>query len=327
MTINYRLFSGLIFSTLFCMLPASSWAQADAYPTKPIRLVVPFSPGAANDTIARLIAQKVGESMGQSIVVENRAGGGGGVGANAVAKAKPDGYTLLLVNPGPGIITPLLTREKTYAVADLSPIVVICQAPLIIVSSPDFGPKNPAELLAYARANPGKVKFGSADAGGVPGLALKLFQVSTNADVLDVPYKGSTETIAAVLSNTIDLVYVSYASAQSLVVGNRLRVLGVAGPKRIPAAPNAMTLSESGITNADAVVWFGLAAPRGTPKTIIDYINREVNKALTLPDVKQRLSLLELEVTGGTTEEFQARVTREAALVSGLIKSGKLAVE
>ncbi len=327
MNIPRRIFGGLVLAALACTLPSGAWAQADGYPTKPIRLIVPFAPGAANDTIARLIAQKIGEAMGQPFVIENRAGGGGAVGANAVAKAQPDGYTLLLTNPGPGVITPLITREKTYAVADLVPIVSICDAPLIIVSSPAFEPKNPAELLAYAKANPGKVKFGSADAGGVPGLALKLFQASTNADVLAVPYKGSAETIAAVVGGTIDLVYVSYASAQALVAANRIRVLGVAGTKRIAPAPNAPTLAESGIANADAMIWYGLAAPRGTPKAIVDRINREVNKALALPDVKQRLAQLELEPVGGTPEEFAASINRDVARVSALIKSGKLVPE
>jgi len=322
-----RLFKAMALITLACLMPAGVWAQTDVYPTKPIRLIVPFSPGAANDTIARLIGQKIGEAMGQPVIIDNKAGGGGTVGANYVAKAQPDGYTILFTNPGPGVITPLIMREKTYSVSDFVQIIYICDAPLIIVASPAFEPKNMAELLAYAKANPGKVKFGSADAGGIPSLALKLFQASTNTDVLAVPYKGSAETIAAVVNGTIDLVYASYASSQTLVTANRLRVLGVAGPKRIAAAPNVPTLAESGIANAEALVWYGLAAPRATPKAIIDRINREVNNALTLPEVKQRLGQLELEPVGGTPEEFTIVVSKEVTRVKALIKSGKLATE
>jgi len=316
----------LIASTLAGLLPATALAQAD-YPNKPIKLVVPFTAGAANDTIARLIGQKVSEAMGQPIVIENRGGGGGAVGANYVGKSPADGYTILFTNPGPGVITPLITRERTYAVSDFVPIVAICDAPLIIVANPAFGPRTPAELVAFAKANPGKIRFGSADAGGIPGLALKLLQASTDTDLLSVPYKGSAETVAAVVAGTVDATYASYASSAQLIAGNRMRVLGVAGPKRIAAAPNALTLAESGIANADALVWFGLAAPKGTPKAIIDRINAEVNKALKLPDVRQRLAALELEPVGGTPEEFAATFRKETARVTALIKSGKLATE
>jgi tripartite-type tricarboxylate transporter receptor subunit TctC len=327
MNIHRRQFTALLLYGLASTLFMANSALADTYPNKPIRLVVPFSPGAANDTIARLIGQKIGEAMGQPVVIENRAGAGGAVGANFVAKARPDGYTLLFTNPGPGVITPLVTGEKTYAVADLVPIVSICSAPLIIVANPDFPPNNTAELVAYAKANPGKVRFGSADAGGIPGLALKLFLANTDVDVLSVPFKGSAETVAATVSGVIDVVYASYASSRPLLTANRLKVLGVAGPKRIAAAPNAPTLSESGVKDADAIVWFGLAAPHGTPKAVIDRINTEVNKALQLPDVKQKLTQLELEPVGGSPEEFGAVVSKETTRVRALVKAGKLTAE
>jgi tripartite-type tricarboxylate transporter receptor subunit TctC len=299
MTVSRRLFNVAAVSTVWGSLPAARAAQGDAYPNKPIRLVVPFSPGAANDTIARLIGQKVGDSWGQPIIIENRAGGGGAVGANLVAKARPDGYTLLFTNPGPSVITPLITREKTYSVADLVPIISICDAPLILVAHPDFPPNNVLELVAYAKSNPGKVRFGSADAGGIPSLALKMFQAVGGADVLAVPYKGSAETVAAAVSGTIDVVYASYASSQALLTAHRLKVIGVAGPKRLAAVPQVPTLAQSGIVGADALVWFGLAAPRGTPEAIVGRINSEVNKALLRPDVRERLAQLELEPAGG----------------------------
>lgn len=301
-------------------------ARAEAYPSKPIRLVVPFTAGAANDTIARLIGQKIGDSLGQTVLVENRAGAGGGVGASLVAKSKADGYTLLLVNPGPAVITPLVTGQKLYSVTDFSPIVPICGAPMILVAASGFGPNNPAELLKYARANPGKVKFGSADAGGITGLALTLFLAATKMDVLAVPFKGSAESMTAAASGTIDVVYASYASAQGLLSAKKVKIIGIAGPKRISAIPNVPTLSESGIRNADLVAWYGLAAPAGTPRLIIAQINHAVNRALELPEVQQKLALLELEPMGGSTEAFENVVTKEAARVNALIKAGRLTV-
>jgi len=302
-------------------------AAAQAYPTKPIRLIVPFAPGAANDIIARTTGQKIGESMGQIVVVENRPGAGGSVGAIAVAKAAPDGYTIMLTNPGPGVITPLLARERSYAVADLAPIVEICNAPMVIVAYKDFGPNTPAELLAYAKANPGKIRWGSADAGGIPGLALNLLLLATEIDVLAVPFKGSADSMIAVASGTIDVVYASYASAAAQIAAKRARVIAIAGPKRLSAAPSVATLAEAGIRDAEAVAWFGLAAPRGTPPAILNRINAEVNKALTLADVKTRLGGLELEIAGGSVADFTAVVNKEATRIAALIKAGKLKAE
>ena len=297
------------------------------YPSRPIRLIVPFSPGAANDIIARLVGQKLSEGLGQPVIIDNRPGAGGAIGADAVAKAAPDGYTLLFTNPGPGVITPLVTKGRLYTVEDLVPVAFICYAPLVIVANPAFEPKNPKELLTYAKTNPGKITWGSADAGGIPGLALALFQAATGADVLAVPYKGSAEAVTAVLAGHINVAFTSYASSQAQIVAGRLKVIGVAGPKRLRGAPEVPTLAESGMPNADATVWYGLAAPRKTEKLIVDRINSEVNRALTLADVKQRLAQLELEVVGGTPEEFAAVVKAEATRIAGLISAGKVKVE
>jgi tripartite-type tricarboxylate transporter receptor subunit TctC len=309
--------------------PAAARAQdaSSDYPSKPIRLVVPFAPGAANDIIARLITQKIGETLKQPFLIENRPGAGGAIGADLVAKAPPDGYTLLLTNPGPGVITPLVQRQRLYAVEDLEPVGVICQAPLILVATPSFAPNTPAELLAYAKANPRKVTWGSADGGGIPGLALLLFQASTGAEVVPVPYKGSAPAIVDIAGGHLNVVYASYASAAATLQGGRAKVIGVAGPKRLAALPEVRTLAESGIQDADAIVWFGIAAPARTPRPIVDKLNREINRALTLPDVRQRLAELDLEPAPGTPDVFRAMVKAEATKVSRLIERGLLKTE
>jgi len=316
-------------SALVGALPASAFAQDAAadFPSKPIRLVVPFAPGAANDIIARLITQKVGEALKQPFLIENRPGAGGAIGADLVAKAPADGYTLLLTNPGPGVITPLVQRQRLYAVEDLDPVAVICQAPLILVATPSFPPNTPAELLAYAKANPRKVTWGSADGGGIPGLALLLFQAATGAEVVPVPYKGSAPAIVDIAGGHLNVVYASYASAAATLQGGRAKVIGVAGPKRLAALPEVRTLAESGIQDADAIVWFGIAAPARTPRAIVDKLNREINRALTFPDVRQRLAELDLEPAPGTPEAFRAMVKAEATKVSRLIDRGLLKTE
>lgn len=310
--------------------PSGAAAQESAaadYPSKPIRLIVPFAPGAANDIIARLVTQKLGEVFRQPFLIENRPGAGGAIGADMVAKAPADGYTLLLTNPGPGVITPLLQRQRLYSVDDLAPVAVICQAPLILVASPSFAPNTPAELLAHAKANPRQVTWGSADGGGIPGLALLLFQAATGAEVVAVPYKGSAPAIVDIAGGHLNVVYASYASAAAQLQGGRAKVIGVAGPKRLASLPQVPTLSESGIQDADAIVWFGIAAPAKTPRAIVDRLNREINRALLLPDVRQRLAELDLEPAGGTPDAFRSMVRADADRVRRLIDRGLLKTE
>jgi tripartite-type tricarboxylate transporter receptor subunit TctC len=306
---------------------ARSQGAAPGYPSKPIRLIVPFAPGAANDIIARLIGDKVGEVLKQPFVIENRPGAGGSIGADLVAKAEPDGHTLLLTNPGPGVITPLMQRSRLYAVDDLEPVAIVCSAPLVLVANPAFPPNSPAELLAFAKTNPKKVTWGSADGGAIPSLALLLFQMATGADVVAVPYKGSAPAILDIAGGHLNVVYASYASAAATLQAGRAKVIGVAGPRRLAALPEVRTLAESGINDADAIVWFGIAAPAKTPRAVIDRLNREINRALELPDVRQRLAHLDLEPVGGTPESFRAVVKSEAAKVKRLIDLGLLKTE
>lgn len=309
--------------------PAIAAAQTSApdYPNRPIRLVVPFAPGAANDLIGRLIAGRLAESLKQPVTVENRAGAGGAVGAGAVAKAAPDGYTLALVNPGPAVLTPLVTQGKTYRIEDLEPVAVICSAPVLLVASMSFAPNTPQEFLQYARANPKAIRFASADAGGVVGVAMLFLLAATQIQVTSVPYSGSAPAMTDISGGHVDVTYATYASALPHLQSGRAKVIGVAGPRRIAAVPAAPTLAEAGIRDADAVIWFGIAAPAGTPRAIVDRLNREINAALTLPEVRQRLAQLDLEPAGTSVEAFRAMITEQAVNAERLIKAGLLKVQ
>jgi tripartite-type tricarboxylate transporter receptor subunit TctC len=308
-----------------CLAPMAVHAQdAKDYPNKPVRWVVPFTPGASNDIIARLMGAKLGEAWGQQFIIDNRPGAGGAIGAETVAKASPDGYTLLLANPGPSVNTPLLLTRAQYKVGDFTPIVFIGYAPLIILTNPSFPPRNPRELIDYAKANPGKVNWGSSGNGSSLHIGLALLQGATGIKVQHVPYKGSGPAITDLIAGQIQAMHTTTVSAESQIKAGRVRVVGVASAKRLSLLPDVPTLAESGIKDAEAIVWFGMSGPPGLPRAIVDKLNNEVNKALALPDVKQRLDQLGLEVEGGTPQQFATFIKNEAAKVSRLIKAGLL---
>jgi tripartite-type tricarboxylate transporter receptor subunit TctC len=316
--------------TLSWAVPA--WAQpargaAQDYPARPVRWVVPFPPGASNDIIARLIAQKLTEGWGQQFVVDNRPGAGGSLGAETVARASPDGYTLLLANPGPNVNNPLMRRDTPYRIEDFVPIVFLGYAPLIIVAHPKFPPNTARELVDYAKVNPGKINWGSSGNGSSLHIGLALFQAATGANVVHVPYKGAAPALTDVVGGQINLMYTTTVSGEAHIKSGRVKVLANAGSKRQAVIPNVPTLAEQGIQNAEAIVWFGAAAPAKTPRAVIDKLNREINRALALSDVKSRLDQLGLEVAGGSSEDFQRFIDREAGRLRGLIQSGAVRTE
>ena len=302
-------------------------AQADGYPSRPVRWVVPFTPGASNDIIARLVGGKLGEAFGQQFVIDNRPGAGGAVGADTVAKAAPDGYTLLLANPGPSVNTPLMMRKPLYKVTDFTPVVFIGYAPLIIIANTGFPANNPKELLAYAKSNPGKINWGSSGNGSSLHIGLALFQSATGVNVVHVPYKGAAPAITDTAGGQINLMYTTTVSGEAMIKAKRVKVIGIASAKRSPLLPEVQTLAESGIKDAEAIVWFGMSGPANMPRAIVDRLNDQVNKTLALPDVKQRLDQLGLEVAGGKPEAFDAFVKNEAGKVTRLIKAGLLKPE
>jgi tripartite-type tricarboxylate transporter receptor subunit TctC len=307
----------------------AAWAQdaAKNYPNRPVRWVVPFPPGASNDIIARLVGQKLTEALGQQFVVDNRPGAGGLIGGDVVAKASPDGHTLLLANPAPNVNSVLLHKQPPYRIADLAPVVWIGYAPLIIVANPKFPQKTAKELVDYAKSSPGKVNWASSGIGSSLHIGLAVFQMATGANVTHVPYKGTAPALTDIIGGNIQLMYTTSVSAEAQIKAGRVKVLGIAAKKRQAVLPNVATFEEQGIKNAEAIVWFGMAAPAKTPRAVVAKLNREVNKALELPDVRQRLDQLGLEIEGGTPEKFGAFIQSEAARLSKLIQAGAVRVE
>ena len=297
------------------------------YPGRPVRWVVPFPPGASNDIIGRLVGGKLTEAWGQQFVIDNRPGAGGLIGGETVARAQPDGYTLLLANPAPIVNSPLLAKAPSYRAADFTSVIYIGYAPLILVTNPGFPPRNPREFLAYIKTNPSKVSWASSGIGSSLHIALALLRSATGAQVLHVPYKGTAPALTDIIGGQIHGMYTTTVSADAHIKAGRVKVIGIASAKRSRLLPDVPTLAEGGIKDAEAVVWFGMSAPAKTPRAIVSRLNRELNRILGLADVKARLDQLGLEVEGGTPEAFDAFIRSELAKVTRLIKAGLLKPE
>jgi tripartite-type tricarboxylate transporter receptor subunit TctC len=301
--------------------------QADNWPTRVVRVVVPFTPGASTDLVTRMFAQKFSDAWGQQFVVENRGGAGGGIGAEAVAKAEPDGYTLLFTNQGPSIFNALLRKNPPFAVDDLAPVIQLGYSPLIIVAHPQFPPNTVREMVDYAKANPGKVLIGSSGTNSNVHVALEILKSATGADITHVPYRGTGPALQDVVAGNIHGAYTTTVSAEGLIKSGQLKVLGIAGPKRMDVIPQVPTYAEQGIHNADAALWIGLKAPARTPAAIIEKINREANKALQSEDVRTRFAQWGLEIAGGTPKEFGAAIKSEVDKINALLRANALQVQ
>ncbi len=309
--------------------PIAARAQdaATGYPGKPVRLVVPFAPGASSDIIARLLGQKLADSLGQPFIIENRPGAGGGVGAETVARAAPDGYTLMVTNPGPSLNNILLRKKPAYGFSDFAPIFYIGSTPLIAVANPKFPPNDVKELIAYAKANPGKVTWGSSGNGSNPHAGLETLKSVTGVNITHVPYKGTAPALTDTVGGQIDGLYTTTVSAESFIRSGRAKVLGVAGPRRQALIPHVATLAEQGIHGADNLLWIGVVTTAKVPRAIVDKLNRELNRILQTPEVKSRFEQLGLDPEGGAPEHFERFIKSQADGMRALIKSGVLAVE
>lgn len=303
-------------------LPAHAKTGAEDYPSKPVRWVVTFTPGASNDIVARMVGGKLSEMLGQQFIIDNRGGAGGLLGAEMVARAPADGYTLLLTNPAPNINSPMLAEKSPYKVDDFAPIVFFGYTPLIIAAHPSFQAKNPTELVAALKAGPGKYTWGSSGNGSSLHIGLALFQAATGANVVHVPYKGTAPALTDLIGGQINLMYTTKVSADAHIKSGRVRILGVASAKRSQSLPDVPTLAEHGIKDAEAVTWFGMAAPKGTPRAVINKLNAASNKVLAMPDIRKRLEGDGVDIQGGTPEEFAAFFKREAGKLDKLLKTG-----
>jgi tripartite-type tricarboxylate transporter receptor subunit TctC len=315
------------FLSLVCTLAYVPASFAQPYPDKPVRMVVPFPAGGSNDIVARLLAQKLGEYLGQQFIIDNRGGAGGAIGAQTVANATPDGYTLLLTNPGPGIHNVLLRRKPLYGINDFAPIMHIGSASSIVVANTRLPVANMKELVAYAKANPGKVNWASGGNNSNTHISIEVLKAATGIDVLHIPYKGTSPALTDVLSGQADTMFTSVIAAEAHIISGRLKVMGVAGARRHAAIPDVATFEEQGIRRANVYTWYGMVTTAKTPRAIIEKLNAALNRALDQPEIRQRLEHLGLEVAGGTPARFGAFMQEEAENLTRLIKRGALKVE
>ncbi len=309
----------LLAALLLGCLPLALAAQG-AYPHKPIRMIVPYPPGGPTDVLGRIVAQKLSESLGQQVVVENRPGASGMIGAELVAKAAPDGYTLL-TNASIHVINPSLYPKMNFdALRDFAPVSLIAQVPLILVVNPGLPVKSVQELIALGKAEPNRLNFGSSGNAAAPHLAGESFKIATGIQMQHVPYKGSAPALTDLIGGQVQLIFDSMPSAMPHVKSGKVRALAVTTAKRSPTVPDLPTIAESGVPGFDISTWYGVWAPAGTPKDIVNRVSAEIAKALQQPAVRERLAALGAEPVGNTPEEFAAYCQSELAKWSRIVR-------
>ena len=287
-----------------------------------MRLIVTVPPGGAADLVARVMAQKLGDSLGQTFVVDNRAGGGGQIAADTVAKAAPDGYTTLLASITTHGIGPHIYAKLPYdPVKDFAPVCLYATMPMIMVANAQLPVKNVPELIALAKAKPNSISFASSGSGGAPHLVGELFKNVTGAPLQHVPYKGSAPGAADVAGGQVQLMFDALAPHLPHLKSGRTKVLAAISPARLPIAPDAPTMTELGFAKVAASIWYGMLVPAGTPKALITKLNVEANKALAMPDVKERLAGAGIDVGGGSPEDYAKFIRDELAKWGPVVKA------
>jgi tripartite-type tricarboxylate transporter receptor subunit TctC len=299
-------------------------ALAQNYPVKPIRLILPFPPGAPSDMVGRAVGQKLSEQLGENVVPDNRAGAGGNLGTAAVAKAPPDGYTLLIATPSIAL-SPSLYANLTYdAVKDLAPVARLATIENVLLVHPSVPAKTLKQFVALARAHPGKLNYGSGGPGTTNHLANELLKTLEKINIVHVPYKGATVATVALIGGEVDEVIVSVASVLPMIKAGKVRALAVLSERRVPTLPDVPTSNEAGFENFTMSIWYGMFAPAATPREIIARLNREVTKALGSPDMRERLAVAGIDPWPGTPEQMGNLLRSETARFAVLIRAAGL---
>ncbi|MCE2999034.1 MAG: Bug family tripartite tricarboxylate transporter substrate binding protein [Betaproteobacteria bacterium] len=318
----------LLLSLAACAALAATTAAAQSFPAKPVRIVVPFAPGGANDVIARVVAQRLAEPLGQQVLVDNRGGAGGAIGADLVAKATPDGYTLLLANPGPNAINPVLQPKTPYdPIRDFSMITLMAVSPQVLVVHPSLPVKSVKEFIAMARARPGQINYGSSGTGAITHLAMEFFKAKTKTDIVHIPYKGANIALTELVGGQVSAIFAALGSIQSMIGSQRIRVIGVAAAERTPLLPGVPAIAESGITDFEVVNWFGIVGPANLPRPVVERLNRAINQVVQSADSKERFAGMGFVPRGTTPEELDRHIRAEIARWSAVIKSQNIKPE
>ena len=304
----------------------STLAVAQPYPSKPIRMIVPYSPGGGADTSARLIAKRMSETLGQQVVVENRTGGGGAIGADFVAKSPPDGYTLLF--DASGIVINTALRKLPFDLTkDLTPVSLVVTAPMVMVVPPNAPYRTLAEYIQQAKASPNKVPIASSGAGSAQHFAAELLSSSAGFGMLHVPYKGGAPAMTDVMGGQVGAYFASVASASGHIKSGKLRALAVTSTKRVATLPDVPTIAESGVSGYSVAEWNAVFVPAKTPDAIVQRLAAEIGSALRTPEIRQSIEQFGLEPVGNTPEQFADFVREEIAKWTALIKTNKIEME
>ncbi|HXS52790.1 MAG TPA: tripartite tricarboxylate transporter substrate binding protein [Usitatibacter sp.] len=303
-------------------------AHADTWPSKPLRMVIPFPAGGPTDVMTRVVAEKLGAQLGQSVIVDNKPGAGGEIGAKYVADSAPDGYTFVMATGSTHSVGPYLTSKPPYdPVKDFTPIIWAGNSPNVLVVSPKLGFKSVRDLIAYARAHPGQLNFASSGVGSVAHLTGELFAHEAGIQLTHVPYKGTQLSLADLMSGQVAMLFDAIVTAKPHVDAGRLQALGISTRKRSPLMPNLPTISESGLPGFESYNWFGVFGPAGTPQPIVDRMNAQMNRVLQDPGVRARFAQLGFEPAGGTPAEFAAMMRSETAKWRKVIDEAHAKVE
>lgn len=327
MTSRRRLFAQGLLATSLLTLAVGPAAAQERYPGRPVTLVVPQAAGGANDAIARVVAQKLGEVMGQTIVVENRVGAGGNVGTAAVAKARNDGYTLMLTANSAQVINPALYKSAGFdPVKDFEPIAPVATAGYVLVAHNSFPARNVSELIAAAKAAPGKYMIASAGNGTLNHLIGEMLGKATGIELTHVPYKGAAAAVNDLVGGQVQLSVQSLPSSIAFIKANRLRVLGVVNEKRVAALPDAPTIGET-IQGFGSTPWYGVFAPAGTPKAIVAQVHAALARVLEMPETRERLAAVGCEPYFSSTEQFATLVREDLPRWARIVKDSGATID
>ena len=314
----------MLIAVLLAMLAQIALAQG-GFPVRTITMVVGFAPGGGTDTVARIVAKKVGEAVGQTVIVENKAGAGGTVAVHQVAKSAPDGYTIVLANVGSLAVAPYLIAKLPYdPLRDLAPITMAVEFPNVLVVQPSMPAKTLAEFVQLAKASPGTIGYGSSGIGGIGHLAGALLGIVANIDIVHVPYKGGGPAMQDLLGGQIPAMIATPPTALPHVKAGKIRALATTGAARAALMPDVQTVAESGYTGYEATNWYAYLAPAGTPKDVLARLHRELVEALNAPDVREQLDRQGIDAKPGTPEELTKYMERELATWGKVVKTAKI---
>ena len=308
---------------------APAWAQTVApWPTRPVTIVVPFAPGGGTDIGTRIVAQKLAQMWGQSVVIDNRGGAGGNLGLDLVSRARPDGYTLLTGNVGTQSINPALYRKLSYNPdTAFTPIGLFAELPFVLAATVSLPAANARELVTLAKAQPDRLTYASSGIGGSPHLSAETFKIATGTKILHVPYKGGGAAMADLISGNVHLLFASVLETSGHIKAGKLKALAITSRERVSALPNVPTLEESGITGAESGSWLGLLAPAGTPADIVAKVNRDLQQVLAMPDVQQQLLAQGAVAKGGSQADFVALIAADRRKYTRIINDNNLTAD